>query len=85
VEKDLLALPWYVASDPVRQSVAIDAGYNMGIVNLLGFHEMITAWGQKNWPLASAQLLASKAAREDQARYEHLASILVSGSEQVTT
>jgi hypothetical protein len=65
--------------------VALDLGFNMGFQELMEFKQMIQAWTQKNWSLASAKLLASKAARENQTRYEHLASILVSGSEQVTT
>jgi lysozyme len=85
VEGRLLTCFWYVGSDPVRQSVALDLGFNMGFEELLQFKNMIAAWTAKNWPLASAQLLASKAARENQTRYEHLASILMSGSEQVTT
>jgi lysozyme len=82
VEKALLAFPWYVASDPVRQSVALDLGFNLGIDGLMRFTQMIAAWGEQNWSLASAQLLASKAARENQTRYEHLASILMSGIAQ---
>jgi lysozyme len=81
VEEQLLPLTWYSSSDPVRQSVALDMGFNMGVETLMKFTQMIAAWGAQNWQLAGAQLLASKAAREDQERYEKLASILVSGSD----
>lgn len=81
VENLLNTCYWYVESDPVRQSVALDIAFNTGFEVLMEFKQMIAAWTAKNWALASAQLLASKAARENQTRYEHLASILMSGSD----
>jgi lysozyme len=78
---NLNAQPWYVASDPVRQSVFLDVAFNVGIDGLMKFTQMIAAAEAKNWEGASEQLLDSQAAQLNRVRYANLAAILASGAD----
>src|SRR5574337_976389 len=48
-------LPWAEFLDEPRRAVLINMCFNMGIVNLLGFKQMLTAMERKDWKTASEQ------------------------------
>jgi len=71
---------WWHEDEPVRGSVILDLGFNNGITGLLHYPKMLSAYGAKDWPTASAELLDSDAARALPNRYNPLASILLNGA-----
>ena len=71
---------WWHEDEPVRGSVILDLGFNNGITGLLHYPKMLAAYGAKDWPTASAELLDSDAARALPNRYNPLASILLNGA-----
>jgi lysozyme len=73
------SLPWWHPEEPVRGSVILDLGFNLGVTGLLHFPNMLAAYAIKDWPTASAQLLDSDAARALPDRYERLAELLLNG------
>lgn len=76
----LTDLPWYVALDPVRQSVCLDIAFNAGEHGLLEYEKMIAALTSQDWQGAHDELLDSQAARALPSRYEALAQILLTGA-----
>lgn len=78
----LVVYPWYALLDPVRQSVLLDLAFNLGIAGLLSFVQMLLAVTDKNWQAAHDQLLMSRAATQAPARYQALASLLLTGTIQ---
>jgi len=70
---------WWHEDEPVRGSVILDVAFNVGVAGLLHFPKMLAAYGSKDWPTASAQLLDSDAARLLPNRYNPLAAILLNG------
>ena len=67
--------------DEVRASVLIELGFNLGVGGLLGFHQMLAAVAARDWTTACDQLLDSQAARQLPTRYNALAQMLLTGSE----
>jgi len=77
-EIPLLKLPWYVALDPVRQSVCLDIAYNGGEQGfLLGFPHMIAALARQDWPTAATECHVEDPKLA--ARYAALAQLLLIG------
>jgi lysozyme len=72
-------LPWWHPEEPVRGSVILDLGFNLGVTGLLHFPNMLAAYAIKDWTAASAQLLDSDAARALPDRYETLSQLLLNG------
>jgi lysozyme len=74
----LLKLPWYVALDPVRQSVCLDIDINEGEGGLLKFPSMIHYLTVQDWPNAAkeCQVKDPKLA----GRYAALAQLLITGA-----
>ena len=70
---------WWNKMDPVRQSCVIDVSFNVGITGLLHFPKMLAALGAQDWQSAHDELLNSDAARLNVARYQRLATILLTG------
>lgn len=58
--KELSQFDWYKKLDDVRREVLIELHFNMGLPKLLTFKKMIAALSQKNYPLATQELLNSK-------------------------
>lgn len=80
-EKDLWAsFPWYANLDDARKIVLIDMCFNMGIINLLKFINMINALKNKNYSLAAREMLNSKWATQVHARAKKLAIIMETGN-----
>jgi GH24 family phage-related lysozyme (muramidase) len=79
VEEALQGLPWYANADPVRQSVALDVGYNQGLSELLnGYPKMIAAYLAQDWVEAAAQCAVADG-RLDAERYAPLRALILSG------
>lgn len=71
--------PWANGLNDVRASVLIELAFNLGLDGLMGFQDMIAAIRSGHWQRAHNQLLDSDAAREDPARYQRLAQMLLTG------
>lgn len=73
----LFKLQWYAELDPVRQSVCLEIEYNAGEHGLLGYHHMIAALEEKDWPAAALECKTSNPAL--QSRYERFSRLLSTG------
>lgn len=74
------ALPWVTGLDDVRYAVLIQMVYNLGLIGLLGFHEMLGHLERGEYPTAAQQLLASAADHEEPARVARWATQLTEGT-----
>lgn len=52
-------LPYFQAIDPVRQSVILNMGFNLGFNRLEGFQNMLTAFAKGDWETAAIEMLNS--------------------------
>ena len=59
-EAALLAYPWFAGLDEVRRSVIENMAYNLGVLGVLEFKDMIAAIEAKDWAEAAYQMRASK-------------------------
>jgi lysozyme len=73
----LTANPWYVALDPVRQSVCLDIAFNAGVQGLYAFTHMLAALKVGDWVTAAAECKVTNP--ELAKRYEGLAQLLLTG------
>ena len=75
-----LAVYWWAKDlDDARMSVVVEVSFNVGVEGLLHFTDTLGALGRKEWQKAHDELLDSDAARELAARYQKLATILLTG------
>lgn len=72
-------LPFFNGMDDNRKIVLVDMCFNLGVHGLLEFQEMLKAIEDKNYELASEQILKSKAADQDVNRYQQLSYIMKTG------
>ena len=73
-------LPWFVALDSVRRIALVDLAFNMGLTGLCGFHVMLDALKQGDWPGAAAALLESAWATQVQpSRRDRIVAMLRTG------
>lgn len=76
-------LPWWRGLDEIRQRVLIDLCFNLGIQNLLGFHNTLASFSRHEWTDAAAGLRGSKWATQVQpSRVNRLIQMLLTGKEQ---
>lgn len=75
-------LPWLSKVDPVRADVIFMVEFNTG--NVFAFRKMLAAIQTKNWEVAAKELLDSKAATENNARYQRMSEALLTGTWNVT-
>lgn len=54
------ALPWSETLSACRRAVLINMAFNMGLGGLLGFRRMLTACEAGDYPLAAAEMRASR-------------------------
>ena len=59
-EAALMDYPWFAGLDPVRRSVIENMAYNLGVLGVLEFKDMIDAIEAKDYPEAAHQMRASK-------------------------
>jgi lysozyme len=53
------SLPWWVSLDVVRQRVVANMAFNMGVADLLGFHNTLLAMQRGSYAVAAAGMRAS--------------------------
>ena len=75
----LVHLPWVSSLDPARQSVMVEAAFNMGIAGLLEFRNTLDAINEGRWQDASNGLQSSLAAHQEPARVARWAKKLLDG------
>ena len=75
----LFGVDTWTKLDNVRKTVLIDLVYNLGIAGFKQFHKFIAAVKAEDWQTAAAELLLSKAARENVLRYHRNATVLQTG------
>lgn len=86
VEIYLENLPWYLDMDMVRRSVVANMAFNLGITKFLTFTNFIDYLKQKNYQLASSDMLntlwADQVGKNPGQRAYVLSNILLRGSFQ---
>ena len=55
----LLKYDWFTKQDVVRQNALVELAFNLGVNNLLGFKNMISALSVNNYALAAKELIDS--------------------------
>ncbi len=79
-EKELLVFcPFYASLDDVRQNILLNMCFNMGIVHLLAFKDMIAAINDHDYVKASQAMLDSEWAKEVGGRAVYLADAMEKG------
>ena len=79
IEGQLKTVNEYQALDPVRQTVLVNMGFNMGFYGLMKFKKMWFAIERQDWEDASCEMLDSKWARQVGYRARELAKIMETG------
>lgn len=72
-------LPWWRSLDEVRQRVVANLAYNMGIGELLGFHNTLAAMQRGAYAVAAAGMKASKWYGQVGARAQRLCQAMETG------
>lgn len=72
-------IPLFNELDEKRQYVLISMAFNLGIAKLLKFKKMLLALENRNYAVASKEMLDSKWARQVKTRATKLANIMRSG------
>ena len=68
--------------DAIRREAIIDVLYNLGLPHFKAFKKFIAAVTAKKWHDAAAELLMSKAARQNITRYHRAAAVIETGDER---
>ena len=79
-KEEELARRWppYLQQSPEVQAALLDAGYQLGITGLLGFHQMLNAVENGDWPEAVKQARLSHWDHETPSRVERVVSVFES-------
>jgi lysozyme len=72
-------LPWWRQLDDVRARVVANMAFNMGVADLMTFHNALFAMQRGSYAVAAAGMLSSKWARQVGARAQRLASAMEYG------
>lgn len=73
------SLPFILNLDEVRQGVLVSMAFNMGLVGLFQFKEMLTAIKANDWPKANEELNNSQLPKQVPRRTEELSEMLLKG------
>lgn len=74
-----LHLPWWERLDDVRQRVIANMCFNMGIGELLGFHQTLSAMQSGQYAAAAVEMLQSKWATQVGDRAKRLSQAMLTG------
>jgi len=77
--QELQKVEWYTKLNEARQLAIFDMGYNMGVEELLKFHDMIAAIKAQDWKKAHDEALDSLWAKQVGYRAEEDAELLLKG------
>jgi len=72
-------LPFFNELDDVRKIVLIDMCFNLGVRGLLGFTRMLDAIRDRDYKMASCEMLASVWAEQVKGRAKQLANMMLTG------
>ena len=75
-EKELNRYSWFRMMDKPRQDACLDLLFNIGLTRFLQFRRMIKAFENRDYDLASKELLDSKYALQVGARANELSEII---------
>ncbi len=78
--KSFMKLGWYSKLNPERKAIIISMAYQMGVVGLLKFKNMIAALDHNNYEKAAKEMLNSLWAVQTPARAERHNKVMLSGS-----
>jgi lysozyme len=73
VAAQLSQYPWFGSLTEARQAVCLNMAYNLGVAGFLAFAKTIEAIRRADWPLAAAEMLNSRWARQVGQRAQRLA------------
>lgn len=79
IEGQLKTVDEYQALDPIRQTVLVNMGFNLGFYGLMKFKKMWSAIAREDYNEAARQMLDSKWHRQVGSRAQELAEIMRSG------
>tara|TARA_R110000822_G_scaffold310314_1_gene442566 strand:- start:210 stop:641 length:432 start_codon:yes stop_codon:yes gene_type:complete len=74
---------WYTDLDDIRKRVLIDMTFNLGMPRLKKFSKMISAIEEKEWTLASKEMLNSKWANQVGNRANRLSEMMEIGEDYI--
>jgi len=72
-------IPWWRSLSEVRQRVIVNMAFNLGVIGLMGFKNMLAAVQSGNYVLAASAMKASRWASQVGARADRLAAMMVAG------
>lgn len=81
VRGSLEKFAWFTILDPVRQSVLVNMGFNLGMPKLMGFRNTIRAISDQDYLLAADELLRSAWAHQVGKRAQELAGLMRKGGD----
>lgn len=70
---------WFDSLDAVRQEVVVNMIFNLGLTRFKGFKKTISAIEERNWDLASKEMLDSKWAKQVGIRAIELSQAMKTG------
>jgi len=79
-KKELIALPWFVEIDSVRQDALVNLCFNLGMTRLLGFENALTAMSVGDYDLAADEFMDSRWAKQVGYRAEEVCTMIRTGN-----
>lgn len=76
---DLATFPWFVGLDDVRQRVLVNLRFQLGAAGFRRFRRMLAALAAGEFPVAAAQMRASRWATQVPTRAARLATMMETG------
>ena len=78
-KQELIALPWFVDLDSVRQDAIINLCFNLGMTRLLGFKNALAAMEAGDHPKAADELYDSRWAKQVGSRADEVCEMIRTG------
>ncbi len=78
-KQELIALPWFVDLDSVRQDAIINLCFNLGMTRLLGFKNALAAMEAGDHPKAAAEFYDSRWAKQVGSRADEVCEMIRTG------
>lgn len=78
-KQELIALPWFVDLDPVRQDAIVNLCFNLGMTRLLGFKNALAAMETGDYPKAADEFYDSRWAKQVGSRADEVCEMIRTG------
>jgi lysozyme len=78
-KQELIALPWFVDLDSVRQDAIINLCFNLGMTRLLGFKNALAAMETGDHPKAADEFYDSRWAKQVGSRADEVCEMIRTG------